>query len=681
MWALPMAWARTAGDGAARFFSAQCARPGRPGLCVCLCFYVCVLLLAAAAPARAQEAKLIHQGTPTGSVLRHWQSLAQPPSQAPPLAPPDSASLMWQNVQLPDKWVLSRSGFGGQVWYRSWVNFEKQPQTPWGLYLPRVVMNADVWVNGVLVGRSGVMDGALTRHWNTPLLFNIPGSSWRQGLNTVHVRVAAYADNAGGLAPVHLGRFDVLSAQHQSQIFWQNDLVYACNIGVIALGLFVLAIWARRRTRADYGYFGVGAVLWGVSNFNFTVREPPLATAQWELFVYVSIVYALVFLCLFNLRFSNKAPKWLERTAHSYVLVYAGLLILSGAHGVVLWGKFGLLPVLVFGAWAMYQGALFVRRTQTMDYKILSLVQAMTLGLGVYDWLIQAGYLAFNSVHGLPYVAPLLLAALGWWIAGDYARTHLALSQLNQDLEARVLEKEAALRQSFDRVAQLEKDQAVNHERSRIMRDMHDGVGMHLSSAIRQLQSVSMNKALVEQTLLDSLDQLKLTVDSMNFRPGDVASLLGSLRFRLAPRLEAVGLALDWHVDELPPWPQGDAEGLRHLQYILFELVSNALQHARATELSLSATHEGEEIVISVSDNGVGLPADVQWTRKGMSGVRQRAQAVGASVQWHRRDEPGVQGQGQGCSVVLRLQLGERPLQSSQSPRPWAGTALENVTV
>lgn len=641
-------------------------------LCGWLSLCLCLLLLAATAPARAQEARLVHQGTPTGSVLSHWQALAQPPSQTPPTAPPDSPGLLWQDLELPDKWVRSRAGFGGQVWYRTWVNFEKPPQTPWGLYLPRVIMNADVWVNGVLVGRSGVMDGALTRHWNTPLLFSTPGSSWRQGLNTVHIRVAAYADNAGGLAPVHLGRFDVLAAKHQAQVFWQNDLVYASNIGVIALGLFVLVIWTRQRMRADYGYFSVGAILWGVSNFNFTVRDPLVANDHWELFVYVCIVYALLFLCLFSLRFSNKAPKWLEWSVHSYVLAYALLLILSGAHGAVMWGKYGLLPVLVFGAWSMYQGAMFVRRTHTTDYKILGLVQAMTLALGLYDWLIQAGYLAFTSVHGLPYVAPLLLAALGWWIAGDYARTHFALNQLNQNLEARVLEKEDALRQSFDRVAQLEKDQAVNHERSRIMRDMHDGVGMHLSSAIRQLQSVSMNKALVEQTLLDSLDQLKLTVDSMSFRPGDVASLLGSLRFRLAPRLASVGLTLDWHVDELPPWPQGDAEGLRHLQYILFELVSNALQHARATQLSLSALHEGAEIVIQVMDNGVGLPADVQWTRKGMSGVRQRAQSLGASVQWQQG--PG----GQGCAVVLRLQLGQLHSKLSQA---WGGTSLGGSTM
>jgi signal transduction histidine kinase len=512
-------------------------------------------------------------------------------------------------------------------------------------------MNADVWVNGVLVGRSGGMDGILTRHWNTPLLFSTPGSSWHEGLNSVHIRVAAYADNAGGLAPVHLGRFDVLSALHQTQRFWQNDLVYACNIGVIALGFFVLAVWVRRRDRADYGYFSLGAVLWGASNFNFTVREPPFSNANWELLVFVSIVWALLFLCLFTLRFSKKAPRWLERSVLIYALLYGVALSISGPYGAVIWGKYGLLPVLVLGAWSMWQGAVFVRRTRTVDYKILGIVQALTLVLGFYDWSIQAGYMPFTAAYGLPFAAPLLLAALGWWIAGDYARTHQELSQLNLDLEARVTEKENALRESFDRMAQLEKNHAVSQERSRIMRDMHDGVGMHLSSAIRQLQSGTVKNSLIEQTLRDSLDQLKLAVDSMSFRSGDVASLLGSLRYRLAPRFEAMGLTLHWQVDELPSWPQGDAANLRHVQHILFEIISNVLQHAQASELLLSVAQIEAEIIIDAIDNGIGMTHDTQLMGQGMRGVLQRAALCGASVQWLPTSSSA------GCTVRVRLPI------------------------
>jgi hypothetical protein len=198
---------------------------------------------------------------------------------------------------------------------------------------------------------------------------------------------------------------------------------------------------------------------------------------------------------------------------------------------------------------------MFVRRTGTADYKLLGLVQVMTLFLGGHDWLIQIGHMPFETAYGLPFVAPLLVAALGWLIAGDYARVQSDLKTLNNELTDRIYAKELALRESFEKLSLLEKERVVSQERTRIMRVMHDGVGMYLSSALRHVQSGQVGTALVEQTLRDSLDHLKLTVDSMGFREGDVCALLGSLRYRLVPKLEAVGLTLFWHVDDLPLWP------------------------------------------------------------------------------------------------------------------------------
>src|SRR5690606_15156248 len=111
---------------------------------------------------------------------------------------------------------------------------------------------------------------------------------------------------------------------------------------------------------------------------------------------------------------------------------------------------------------------------------------------------------------------------------------------------------------------------------------------------------------LVTQTLRDSLDQLKLSIDAMSLAPGDVEGLLASWRFRLTPRLKAAGLELVWEVDELPPWPDGQTPALQQLQYILFEGLSNVLQHSGATRLVLAARVVGDELRLSLIDNGRG---------------------------------------------------------------------------
>jgi signal transduction histidine kinase len=600
----------------------------------------------------ANMASTIYQADPLGLTMQHMQVFDQHPDDAFS-KPPSANEKAWRAVQLPDRWGESRPSQGGSVWYMAQVEFAQSPQTTWAIYLPRVIMNAEVWVNGTLVGRDGRMDTPITRNWNTPLLLSTPGSVWRVGMNTVQIRVVAFPDNSGGMAPPQLGRADVMAAKQSAQSFWQNDLVYAATISVIALGLFVMAMWLRKRERIEYGYFSLGSVLWGMSNLNMTVREAPLPNAQWEMLVYVSMVWSWLFLCLFTLRFARQDSRWLERAVLAYGATCALFLVLSGPTGAVVTGPYWLLPVLALGAWSMWKVAVFVRRTSRSDYKILVLVEAMALALGLHDWLIQAGRMPFETAYGTPYVAPLLLAAFAWLIAGDYARTQRDLATLNLELADRVRSKELALRESFSKLAALERVQAISQERHRIMRDMHDGVGMHLSSAIRQLQGGQAGTDLIEQTLRDSLDQLKLTVDSMSLHEGDVTGLLGSLRYRLTPRLQAAGLQLHWEVDELPHWPQGHIDNLRHLQYIVFEAVSNALQHAQASELWLRASVDAGNIRVCVEDNGSGFDlvggsmGDAQG--KGLQGMRSRAQSMGAQLQW-------LPCEGGGCCVVVAIE-------------------------
>jgi signal transduction histidine kinase len=181
-------------------------------------------------------------------------------------------------------------------------------------------------------------------------------------------------------------------------------------------------------------------------------------------------------------------------------------------------------------------------------------------------------------------------------------------------------------------VEQLAREQERIGERARILRDMHDGVGAHISTAIRQLESGRASSGEVLHTLRDSLDQLKLTVDAVTLPPGDITALLASLRYRLEPRLRATGIELHWDVDELPPLTRFDAKAIRHLQFMVFEAISNVLQHAQATVLriELHSTSSGGARLLVV-DNGCGFEPD-RVKRKGLSSLHERAQAIGARL-------------------------------------------------
>jgi signal transduction histidine kinase len=153
----------------------------------------------------------------------------------------------------------------------------------------------------------------------------------------------------------------------------------------------------------------------------------------------------------------------------------------------------------------------------------------------------------------------------------------------------------------------MERDKATAEERTRVLRDMHDGAGAHLITAIRQVERGDASRTELLQTLQESLDQLRLSVDAIHLPQGDINALLASLRFRLERRIKMAGLGLKWRVDELPVLANFHPTQMRHLQFMLMEAISNVIQHAQASHIALTAVVEGQDIQIELQDDGVGM--------------------------------------------------------------------------
>jgi signal transduction histidine kinase len=232
----------------------------------------------------------------------------------------------------------------------------------------------------------------------------------------------------------------------------------------------------------------------------------------------------------------------------------------------------------------------------------------------------------------LRYTAVTLGLTLGCVVLLRFRDVSGQIRKIVANLAARVAQKELEIQQSYQRAEQLVRENERTTERASILRDMHDGVGTHISTAIRQLQSGNTRPEEVLRTLYESLDQLKLTIDGMNLPPGDITVLLANLRYRLEPRLKSSDIELQWDVEPLEPLARLDGKAMRHLQFLVFEALSNVLQHAHASllRIELHGTPQGG-VRLRVIDNGRGFEPE-RVKDRGLRSLRERAATIGARL-------------------------------------------------
>lgn len=558
-----------------------------------------------------------------------------------PLQPPDDHAA-WVPQRLPHQWKQTHGNWQGSMWYRFRVTLPGVPSQDWGVYLPKVVTNGQVWVNGVALGAEGSMNAPVTNNWYTPLLFSVPTKLWQAGENTIDVCVVSGHAARDGLAPIEVGPRAALYGAYRWRHALQVDAVEVIHVALITIGLLMSVVWLRDRSQMAFGYMGMAALFWGVSTLMLLAPTPLTRPALWDAMAGTATHWYQLALCAFFFRFAKVRSAWLNRLFAALALavpLYHGAL---SDHLSPMWVFAGIYALALVG---MATAIAHVLRHKRPDGIWLVLGCALVVPSAGHDVMVVTQALPFDSVYWLGLLGPALIAFSFVILAGDYARSRAALYDLNRNLASMVADREQALRASFERLAAMESAQAVSAERSRILKDMHDGVGAHLSSALRQLQATPgkpVDVPLVTQTLRDSLDQLKLSIDAMSLQTGDVVGLLASWRFRLTPRLKAAGLELVWDVDALPPWPRGHAPVMRHLQYILLEGLSNVLQHSGATRLVLSAHRQGEALLVSLSDNGRGWSAQPNLCGQGLQTMHGRASQIGAELRFLTPETGGL---------------------------------------
>ena len=180
-------------------------------------------------------------------------------------------------------------------------------------------------------------------------------------------------------------------------------------------------------------------------------------------------------------------------------------------------------------------------------------------------------------------------------------------------------------------------------ERQRIARDIHDDLGQHLLSlkielSLLQLSAGSAHPLLRQRlaTMAGKLDQTILSLRAIinNLRPhGLEQGLRAAIEDQLAEFARLNNVQCNFEADALAfahtPDEQRDAALFRILQ----EALANVARHARATELHVALRLQAARLVLTVRDNGIGMPRQAAGPACGqgcgLDGIGQRVAQAG----------------------------------------------------
>jgi signal transduction histidine kinase len=581
---------------------------------------------------------------------------------SPPIVPAD---LDWRVDPLPDvRHPTEPFVAGHRSKARMWVRFTPDRQftidSPGALtysaFLP-TGSHAVLYVDGRQVSTT---DRTLSNGWNAPVLMPIPMSIGASAPVTLTIAFDCTVGQLGcGVPSFYVGSLSAATKRYELHRALRIDVPRVGSVAILLVGLFSLAFWMRRRQESEYALFAVASVIWVVRSLHYHLPHYPQPIEWFWWLTLSSLSWLAVTMYLFAFRLHAQHRPNIER------------MLFAAAALATLFG----IPPLTYDAW-IYQRLSFglqvllslavtillttaALRLRTREHIAMAVALWISLFLGIHDALLHGWQIGMERVFLLPYAAAPLFGAFLYAMARRYRAAISDAETLNASLEARLAERQQELATSYAKLRDYEVQNAQIEERQRLMRDMHDGLGSSLMSSLAICERGEADPALMVNTLREAVDDLRLTIDSLEPIEHDLVTLLATLRYRLEPRLEKAGLKVDWRVEDVPAIEWLDASAALQILRIVQESITNVLKHANATCLRV-ATEVNSHVVVTIADDGVGFDVigrERTGHGRGLRNLRQRASRLGGVVTIHSGAK--------GTTVTLQL-----PLERSTAAAP-----------
>jgi signal transduction histidine kinase len=601
------------------------------------------------------------------SVVGH--EFTQPPRNRSAVMLPKSD---WQTAGLPHvapRELLAQPQDEGHTvtdWYRLDTAALQGTTRARYLYVPRwkTIGQIAVYADDRLIYSS---EGSMTHNgYNHPLLLRLNAGQGEQAPATVLLRIDRLRSSGSALSTLWVGAPQPLVWRYQVRQLLQTQLPFIGGAAFLAVGFFSLAVWLRQRNDSLYLLFFATSAMAFVRMLHYHIGGStlPFDDEWFEWVTVTSLMWLLVLSHVFLERLHGQGVRWL--TPALFVLTAScNLVTLPGL--ALLLPRLTLITPLLYMLLLPFATLIFLEalrnsmRIRSREVWLMSgWLFATTLGC-TYDLLLQNNWVSPEGMYTNPYAIIGLFVMFTYIMFRRYVGAKAAIEQANAHLAQRLESRELELGLSYARLREVEHLQTLSDERLRLTQDMHDGLGASLVSALRVVQTGRMSDIELGEILKSCIDDLKLTIDSMEPVDDDLLLLLATLRFRLGPRLASAGISLHWEVVDLPALPWLDPRNALHILRILQESFANILKHTQAQEIRVATSVESGGVTVTIADNGQGfsLEAGLLAGGKGLHNQQRRAQSVGGSVQWqsdasgtrmtlwlprNRQDSPATQG-------------------------------------
>jgi signal transduction histidine kinase len=197
------------------------------------------------------------------------------------------------------------------------------------------------------------------------------------------------------------------------------------------------------------------------------------------------------------------------------------------------------------------------------------------------------------------------------------------------------------------RLQELQQDQALHEERSRIAKDLHDDLGANLTGlalkvevARRQLDDRSGAEAQLRaaaEAIRSLVERMREVIWSLNPQCDTLESFRAYCCQYAENFLAAAGLRCRFEMPVNVPEVMLSAQERHHLLLVIKEALNNTARHARATEARIGLRYVRGLLVLTLADNGRGFLASASSPLdeggNGLLNMRRRVESVGGKFE------------------------------------------------